>query len=89
MESAKSALALVLCTTIAAPPYGYGQAGGLAGGATLPAGTPHRLAYQSGQLKGDERILQALNRFTFWPRPGDIEAVRTMGLGAWFEQQLF
>ena len=48
----------------------------------------HRAAYQSGQLQGDERILHALNRFTFGPRPGDLEAVRAMGLEAWFNQQL-
>jgi uncharacterized protein (DUF1800 family) len=42
----------------------------------------------SGQLRGDERILQALNRFTFGPKPGDLEAVRKMGLDNWFDQQL-
>jgi uncharacterized protein (DUF1800 family) len=44
--------------------------------------------YKSPQMQGDERILQALNRFTFGPRPGDVEAVRAMGLDAWFRQQL-
>jgi len=39
-------------------------------------------------LQGDQRILHALNRFTFGPRPGDLEAVRAMGLESWFEQQL-
>jgi uncharacterized protein (DUF1800 family) len=47
-----------------------------------------RPAYQSGQLHGDERILHALNRFTFGPRPGDLAAVRTMRLEKWFDQQL-
>jgi uncharacterized protein (DUF1800 family) len=47
-----------------------------------------RPAYQAGQLHGDERILHALNRFTFGPRPGDLEAVRAMGLENWFDQQL-
>jgi uncharacterized protein (DUF1800 family) len=51
-------------------------------------GTSHRPAYQSGQLHGDERILHALNRFTFGPRPGDLETVRAMGLDQWFNQQL-
>jgi uncharacterized protein (DUF1800 family) len=87
MESVKSALALLLCATIAAPPTGYGQSPS-APDDTVPAKTQHRPAYQAGQLKGDERILQALNRFTFGPRPGDLEAVRAMGLDAWFEQQL-
>ena len=47
-----------------------------------------RQAYEAGQLHGDQRILHALNRFTFGPRPGDLEIVRSMGLDAWFDQQL-
>jgi uncharacterized protein (DUF1800 family) len=47
-----------------------------------------RPQYQSTQLKGDDRIRHALNRLTFGPRPGDLEAVRTIGLEKWFDQQL-
>ena len=39
-------------------------------------------------IQGEERVLHALNRFTFGPRPGDVEAVKAMGLSRWFEQQL-
>ena len=39
-------------------------------------------------LTSDEKILQALNRLTFGPRPGDIEAVKAMGLKKWMERQL-
>ena len=42
----------------------------------------------SKQLEGDARILHALNRFTFGPRPGDVEALRAKGLDKWFDQQL-
>jgi len=42
----------------------------------------------SGPMRGDERILQSLNRFTFGLRPGDLEAVRATGLDGWFAQQL-
>jgi uncharacterized protein (DUF1800 family) len=42
----------------------------------------------SKQLEGDARILHALNRLTFGPRPGDVDAVRAEGLDKWFEQQL-
>jgi len=92
MESVKSALALLLCATIATPPVGYAQSSSLAGD-SVPAKVQHRPAYEAGQvktgpLKGDDRIVQALNRFTFGPRPGDLEAVRATGLDAWFEQQL-
>ena len=44
--------------------------------------------YHSDRIQGDDRILHALNRFTFGPRPGDLEAVRSMGLEKWFDQQL-
>jgi uncharacterized protein (DUF1800 family) len=40
------------------------------------------------QIEGDERILHALNRFTFGPRPGDLEEVKKIGLDRWFEAQL-
>jgi uncharacterized protein (DUF1800 family) len=40
------------------------------------------------QMDDDKRILHALNRFTFGARPGDVEAVRQMGLEKWFDRQL-
>ncbi len=40
------------------------------------------------QVQGTQRTLQALNRFTFGPRPGDVAAVDQQGLDHWFEQQL-
>ena len=58
------------------------------GPAATPGAAPSRSTYQSAQLQGDARILHALNRFTFGPRPGDLEAVRSIGLDAWFESQL-
>jgi uncharacterized protein (DUF1800 family) len=68
----------------------------LAGRAQAPAvtgkpdhgGIKSRPAYQSEQLHGDDRILHALNRFTFGPRPGDLDVLRSIGLDSWFEQQL-
>jgi uncharacterized protein (DUF1800 family) len=39
-------------------------------------------------LTPDQEILHALNRLTFGPRPGDVEAVRTMGLKKWIDVQL-
>ena len=39
-------------------------------------------------LTSDEKILQVLNRFTYGPRPGDVERVRAMGLNAWFNEQI-
>jgi uncharacterized protein (DUF1800 family) len=39
-------------------------------------------------LKEQERAQQLLNRFTFGPRPGDLEQVLAITPGKWFEQQL-
>ena len=39
-------------------------------------------------LDAQQRAVQMLNRFTFGPRPGDIDAVAAIGPDAWFEQQL-
>jgi uncharacterized protein (DUF1800 family) len=47
-----------------------------------------RPAYRSAQFQGDERILHALNRLTFGPRPGDLDVVRAQGLERWFDAQL-
>ena len=40
------------------------------------------------RLGKDQGILHVLNRLTFGPRPGDVEAVRKMGLKKWIDQQL-
>lgn len=40
------------------------------------------------EVQGQERVLHALNRLTFGPRPGDVAAVQAIGLNKWFEQQL-
>ena len=39
-------------------------------------------------LTQDQQVLQALNRLTFGPRPGDVAAVEAMGLDKWIDQQL-
>jgi uncharacterized protein (DUF1800 family) len=40
------------------------------------------------KLPADERIVHALNRLTFGPRPGDAEEVRRIGLEKWIAMQL-
>ncbi|HEY1805675.1 MAG TPA: DUF1800 family protein [Terracidiphilus sp.] len=62
--------------------------------ANEPSASPHhRTSHVSTELQGDARILHALNRFTFGPRPGDLDAVKAMssgntGLEKWFDRQL-
>ena len=86
-RSIQSAIAVALCYSLCFPaPIALAQQ-------SAPADQPqpqteHRQTYISTQMKGDERILQALNRFTFGPKPGELEAVRQMGLEKWFDQQL-
>jgi hypothetical protein len=40
------------------------------------------------KLPNDKKILHALNRLSFGPRPGDVEAVRKIGLKKWVDLQL-
>jgi uncharacterized protein (DUF1800 family) len=51
-----------------------------------PAGAAARRPAASADE--DARIVHALNRLTFGPRPGDVDAVRAMGLDQWIDQQL-
>jgi uncharacterized protein (DUF1800 family) len=40
-------------------------------------------------LNEEQKIVHALNRMGFGPRPGDVEKVRAMGLNRYIEQQLY
>jgi uncharacterized protein (DUF1800 family) len=40
------------------------------------------------KLTSDQQVLHALDRLTFGPRPGDVEAVKRMGVKRWVELQL-
>lgn len=54
-----------------------------------PVGFAEGMSKTSNQrLTQDEKVLHALNRFTFGPRPGDEAKVKAEGLDKWFEQQL-
>jgi uncharacterized protein (DUF1800 family) len=43
---------------------------------------------KSSSIDDSKRVLHALNRLTFGPRPGEIERVKELGLEKWIEQQL-
>src|SRR5689334_21300256 len=66
----------------------------LAAGGNNSARSPQQGGSQS--LKGlpatdlteDEAIVHALNRLGYGPRPGDVEAVRQMGVAKWIDRQL-
>src|SRR5271170_5000312 len=63
----------------------------IATAALLATGIPHP-GTASGpfdqRLSQDRQIIQALNRLTFGPRPGDLEEVRRLGVAKWIELQL-
>src|ERR1051326_3551033 len=42
----------------------------------------------AGHMDEARRALHALNRFTFGPRPGDVDRVAAVGVDKWCEQQL-
>ncbi len=85
MKTLQGPLAVVLCYSLCFPaPMGFAQEAAT----KAPAHSVQRPQYTTGQLRGDERILHALNRFTFGPKAGDVEAVKQMGLEDWFDQQL-
>ncbi len=42
----------------------------------------------AGAMEEQKRIVHALNRLTFGPRPGDVQRVKQMGVDKWIEQQL-
>src|SRR5580704_6665840 len=46
------------------------------------------LGARSPKLSKDEQVIHALNRLTFGPRPGDVEAVGKMGVKKWIDLQL-
>ena len=80
----RPAVAALLCVLMADQPLL--AAGPLDGGA---AGKTKKMAVApAAQLQGQARVLHALNRLTFGPRPGDVAAVQAMGLTKWFEMQL-
>lgn len=78
MPILQRSLAALLCLILLDPVPGNAQT----------AHSKTRPDYSSAEVQGDARILHALNRFTFGPRPGDLEVVRSIGLENWFEQQL-
>jgi len=83
MKHLQGLLAASLCASLV-----VSSTPGIAEARPTPAVKPADRKAYPGQIQGDERIWHALNRFTFGPRPGDVEAVKAIGLDAWFEEQL-
>jgi uncharacterized protein (DUF1800 family) len=69
-----TALAALLCLTALLP-------------ARDPKASPDYGQFQK-KLGGDQEILHALDRLTFGPRPGDVAAVKRLGVKKWIDLQL-
>src|SRR5215831_7697418 len=76
------------CSSRPAPPRPAPVALSPAGVARPSPPAPRHLSLPPSPLGDEERILHALNRLTYGPRPGDVEDVRRIGLQAWIERQL-
>lgn len=42
----------------------------------------------AAQMDEQKRAIHVLNRFTFGPRPGDLQRIQAIGTDKWFDQQL-
>jgi uncharacterized protein (DUF1800 family) len=78
LRMGEAAVSAVLCVLMASPQVMLGEEPKIA----VP------LAAHTAPLTQQERVLHALNRLTFGPRPGDEAAVAKMGLDKWFATQL-
>jgi uncharacterized protein (DUF1800 family) len=56
--------------------------------AAAPAAPPAATLLPPTTLSEPRQILHVLDRLGYGPRPGDVEAVRRMGVAAWIEAQL-
>src|ERR1700737_311100 len=82
-----AALPAAACSS-ASPPPAAPTTAGPPGPVAPPLRAGVRLALPASPLTPDQQILHALNRLGYGPRPGDVERVRRIGVGAWIEAQL-
>ena len=59
-----------------------------AGGQASPKSKSSAPRLDHRELAADQQVIQALNRLTFGPRPGDAQKVRAMGVDKWIDLQL-
>ena len=69
------------------PSAGAQTSGTVRGSAPRSAATPPATAVAREQT-ADQQVQHVLNRLAFGPRPGDVAAVRAMGVDRWIELQL-
>lgn len=88
---------LWLAGALLALPVMFGCAA--ASGSSAPAGSttasrapayqpPSAAVIAAREQTADQQVQHVLNRLAFGPRPGDVAAVRTLGVDRWIDQQL-
>ena len=55
---------------------------------SVTALTADRKKKSAAKLDDTKRVVHAINRLTFGPRPGDVQRVTSMGLDKWIDEQL-
>ena len=55
---------------------------------SIPYASARKKDRPATQMEEPKRVLHALNRLTFGPRPGDVQRVLDMGLDRWIDLQL-
>jgi uncharacterized protein (DUF1800 family) len=86
-EAGQTAMTGLLCGLMAVPQAAFAAAA-VPGAPGAPEPKLPKRPERQAPLTQQERVLHALNRFTFGPRPGDVEKVQQMGLQQWFLLQL-
>jgi len=77
--TARTLVAGLLCVLLADLPV-FAEA--------LPPASSSSSETRQDQIRGEQRVLHALNRLTFGPRPGEVAEVERVGLKQWFDLQL-
>ena len=80
----RTIIQLLVCTLALPPLWAASKNRPAAHTVTVKLPAPPKLK----QVQGDDRVLHALDRLTFGPRPGELEQVKAIGLDAWINQQL-
>ncbi|MBL0169456.1 MAG: DUF1800 domain-containing protein [Gemmatimonadaceae bacterium] len=80
---------LVACFTVAAAVSGLGCASHSGtGGGDESAARPSASEMAAREQTADQQVQHVLSRLAFGPRPGDVAAVRAVGVDAWIAKQL-
>jgi uncharacterized protein (DUF1800 family) len=79
---ARSLMVLLVCVSLVLPSVSFAQ------DAPQKSSASPRAGDTAGKLSERQRVVHALNRLTFGPRPGDVDAVLAKGLDSWIEDQL-